>query len=122
MTTDNGHDDVLAADEVLVYVGGQAPGADEDDSYEEPAGIIRRRARKHGLEVVKIDDAELDRLRAQVSRIASKLEPADGTKHQGGFGVDSITLHVGLSASGHFFFVASAEVEAAIDITWSARK
>jgi hypothetical protein len=122
VTTDNTHQNVLAADEVLVYVGDQATDVDETDRYEEPARIIRRRVREHGLEVVKIDDAELDRLRSQVRRIASKLEPADGSQQDKGFGVDSITLHVGLSASGHFFLVASAEVEAAIDITWRIRK
>jgi hypothetical protein len=122
MTTDNAHQDALATDEVLVYVGGQATDVDEGDLYEEQARIIRRRVREHGLEVVTIDDAELDRLRSQVRRIASRLEPADGMQQDGGFGVESITLHVGLSASGHFFLVASAEVEAAIDITWSRRK
>lgn len=122
MTTDNAHQDALATDEVLVYVGDQATNVDEGDLYEEQAGIIRRRVRGQGLEVVKIDDAELDRLRSQVSRIATRLEPTDEMQQDRGFGVDSITLHVGLSASGHFFLVASAEVEAAIDITWSRRK
>jgi hypothetical protein len=122
MTADNPPQLPLATDEVLVYVGDQATNVDEGDLYEEQAGIIRRRVREHGLEVVKIDDAELDRLRSQVRRIASRLEPADGMQQDRGFGVDSITLHVGLSASGHFFLVASAEVEAAIDITWSRRK
>lgn len=55
-------------------------------------------------------------------RIASKLEPANGMQQDKRFGVDSITLHIRLSASGHFFLVASAEVEAAIDMTWSIRK
>jgi hypothetical protein len=122
VTTDNAHQDALATDEVLVYVGDQATEVDQTDLYEQPARIIRRRVREHGLEVVKIDDAELDRLRNQVRRIASKLEPADGVQQDKGFGVDSITLHIGLSVSGHFFLVASAEVEAAIDITWSIRK
>jgi hypothetical protein len=122
MTTDNAHQVALATDEVLVYVGDQATSADEGALYEEQAGIIRRQVREQGLEVVKIDDTELDRLRSQVSRIASRLESPDEMKKDSGFGVDSITLHVGLSASGHFFLVASAEVEAAIDITWSRHK
>jgi hypothetical protein len=122
MTTDNAHQVALATDEVLVYVGDQATSADEGDPYEEQAGIIRRRVKEQGLEVVKIDDTELDRLRSQVSRISSRLESSDGTQQDSGFGVDSITLHIGLSASGHFFLVASAEVEAAIDITWGRRK
>jgi hypothetical protein len=115
MTTDNAHQVALATDEVLVYVGDQATSADEGALYEE-------QVREQGLEVVKIDDTELDRLRSQVSRIASRLESPDEMKKDSGFGVDSITLHVGLSASGHFFLVASAEVEAAIDITWSRHK
>jgi len=63
----------------------------------------RSRIKERGLEVVKIDDAELDRLRSQVSRIATRLEATDGTQHDKSFGVDSITVHVGLSASGHFY-------------------
>jgi hypothetical protein len=113
--------DDLAADEVLVYVGSHAAGPDEDTSYEEQASVGRR-AKEHGLEVVKIDDAELDRLRRQVHRIASRLESADEMRQGSDFGLESVTLHFGLSASGHFFFVASAEVEASLDITWTARK
>jgi len=123
MTTDGAHEDALTADEVLVYVGSQGTNAEDDNPYEEQARIGgRSRIKERGLEVVKIDDAELDRLRSQVSRIATRLEATDGTQHDKSFGVDSITVHVGLSASGHFFLVASAGVEAAIDITWRMRK
>jgi hypothetical protein len=125
MTNDGAQEGPLAADEVLVYVGADDADADAEDGnpYEEQARIGgRRRIKERGLEVVKIDDEELDRLRSQVSRIARRLEAPDGTGHDKSFGVDSITLHVGLSASGHFFLVASAGVEAAIDITWQMRK
>lgn len=111
----------LAADEVLVYVGGQPPVIGQRPG-EEPVGIrsALQRAKNDGLAVVKIDDAELDRLRAQVSRIATRLE-SGGPPQAASFGVESITLHIGLSASGHFFLVAGAAVEAAVDITWSRR-
>jgi hypothetical protein len=123
MTTDGAHEDALAADEILIYVGGADTDAEDGNPYEEQARIgDRRRIKEHGLQVVKIDDAELDRLRSQVSRIAARLEAPDGARHEKSFGVDSITLHIGLSASGHFFLVASAGVEAAIDITWHTRK
>jgi hypothetical protein len=114
MTSDSTPAPALGPDEVLVYVGEQDAG----DADEYPAGI-RTLLGGRGVAAVTIDDAELDRLRAQVSRIATKLE-SDGPK-QGGFGIDSITLHVGINASGHFFFVASAGVEAAIDITWTRK-
>ncbi len=120
MTADNSRQRALATDEVLVYVGNQAADFDDGNSYEQEAGI-RKRARQQGLEVVRIEDGELERLRDQVRRIARKLEPADEKRQDEGFRIDSITVHVGLSASGHFFLVASAEVEAAIDITWSRR-
>ena len=136
MTTDNSRQPALSADDVLVYVGNQAANFDAGDNYEEEAGI-RRRAREQGLEVVTVDDSELDRLRSQVQRIVSRLEapdgkpqdekrqdgkPQDGKPHDEGFSVDSVTVHVGLSASGHFFLVASAEIEAAIDITWTRKR
>jgi hypothetical protein len=131
MTTDNSRQPALSADDVLVYVGNQAANFDAGDNYEEEAGI-RRRAREQGLEVVTVDDSELDRLRNQVQRIVSRLEapdgkPQDGKRQDGkphdqGFSVDSVTVHVGLSASGHFFLVASAEIEAAIDITWTRKR
>jgi hypothetical protein len=125
MTTDNSHQQALSADDVLVYVGNQAANFDAGDNYEEEAGI-KRRAREQGLEVVTVDDSELDRLRSQVQRIVSRLEAPDGNSQDGkphdeGFSVDSVTVHIGLSASGHFFLVASAEIEAAIDITWSRK-
>jgi hypothetical protein len=120
MTPDNSHQLALSADDVLVYVGNQAANFDAGDNYEEEAGI-KRRAREQGLEVVTVDDSELDRLRSQVQRIVSRLEAPNGKPHDEGFGVDSVTVHVGLSASGHFFLVASAEIEAAIDITWTRR-
>jgi hypothetical protein len=120
MAPDDAHQDALAPDEMLVYVG--ETGVGDDKRYEEQAGLGRKRIKERGLEVVKIDDAELDRLRGQVRRIATRLESPDQAQQAGGFGVDSITLHVGLSATGHFFLVASAEVEAAIDITWRTRK
>ena len=128
MTTDDAHKTALASDEVLVYVGDRATNAEDHDLYEdrdvyeEQAGIRRRPMKEYGLKVVRIDDAELDRLRSQVHRISTRLEASEGMQEDRGFGVDSITLHVGLSASGHFFLVASAEVEAAIDITWRIRK
>ena len=118
MATDHVQEDSLAADEVLVYVGRQATDTKEPSPYEEQAGIKRRAIKDQGLEVVRIDDAELDRLRSQVRRIATRLEAPGQGQQDGRFGVDSITLHVGLSASGHFFLVASAGIEAAIDITW----
>lgn len=122
MTTDDDQQVTLTADDVLVYVGGTASDTTDGAPQEELAGLhLRRKGAKDGsLQVVKIDDAELDRLRGQVTRIATKLEAPDtGSQNDHGFGLDSITVHVGLSASGHFFFVASAEIEAAIDITWS---
>src|SRR5712664_4824503 len=90
MTTDGSDQATLSADEVSVYVGDQASDAEDGDGYEEQARIRRRRIREQGLEVVRIDDAELDRLRSQVSRIATKLEPSDGIQQDNrGFGVDS---------------------------------
>jgi hypothetical protein len=123
MTTDNPHQSALSANEVLVYVGNQAANFDAGDNYEEDAGI-KRRAREQGLQVVTVDDSELDRLRSQVRRIVSRLEAPNGKPPDGqdeGLRVDSVTVHIGLSASGHFFLVASAEVEAAIDITWTRK-
>jgi hypothetical protein len=123
MTTDDPHQSALSADEVLVYVGNQAATFDTGDNYEEEVGI-KRRAREQGLQVVTVDDSELDRLRGQVRRIVSRLEAPGGTpqgQQDEGLRVDSVTVHIGLSASGHFFLVASAEVEAAIDITWTRK-
>lgn len=120
MTADDTNERPLASDEVLVYTGSADTGAADDQPQRELASIRSRldRIRGKGLEVVKIDDTELDRLRSQVVRITSRLEASDQTQKDQGFGVDEITLHVGLSASGQFFLVASAEVDAAIDITW----
>jgi hypothetical protein len=71
------------------------------------------------LRKVEISDAELDRLRRQVSWIAGRLADADDI--DGRFAVDAVTLHVGLNASGTFVW-ASAGVEVAIDVTWTRRR
>lgn len=126
MTTNDpvGEETNLSDDEILVYLG-PSGGTSEDggapDPFEQQA-IFRRKSLEAGLEKVKISDEELDRLRNQVRRIASKLEGDDetsGTPH--GFSVDTVTLHVGINASGQFFFIASAGVEAAVDVTWKHR-
>jgi hypothetical protein len=67
------------------------------------------------LRKVEISDAELDRLRRQVGWIAGRLAAPDELNEA--FAVDSVTLHVGLTASGTFVW-ASAGVEVAVDVTW----
>ena len=106
----------FAEDEILVYVGELEIEPEEPDAFERHTR--RETSVERGLARVTVTDDELDRLRKQVQRIASKLEPDIGTAQDGRFAVGEVTLHVGLSASGQFFFIASAGVEAAIDITW----
>ena len=71
------------------------------------------------LRKVEISDAELDRLRRQVGWIAGRLATPDDLGEE--FAVDSVTLHVGLTASGTFVW-ASAGVEVAVDVTWSRQR
>ena len=113
----------LSDDEILVYLGpsrSTSDGDDVSDPFEQQA-IFRRKSLDAGLEKVKISDDELNRLRNQVKRIASKLEGEDGTSGAHGFFVDTVSLHIGINASGQFFFIASAGVEAAVDVTWKHR-
>jgi len=51
---------------------------------------------------VKITDEELVRLRKQVKRIAGKLEASADAGEDERFAVDSVALHVGVTASGQF--------------------
>jgi hypothetical protein len=127
MSANDQRDAPLSLDEVYVYTGPSARtevleiGREgEPDAFEEHAR--RGKVTDQGLAKVTLSDEELDRLRGQVQRITSKLEaPGDGADAQK-FAVDEITVHVGLSASGHFFFIASAGVEAAVDVTWRRRQ
>jgi hypothetical protein len=113
MITHDHDNESLADDEVLVYLG---PPDDEDEDVD-AFRQDRKSAAERSLAKVAITDDELERLRRQVQRIASKLEPGGADKDDR-FAVDSVTLHVGVSASGHFFFIANAGIEAAVDITW----
>jgi hypothetical protein len=117
----------LAPDEVYIYAGRSEIGPISEyliepgrDPFEEQA----RRGKKvdEGLTKVALSDEELDRLRGQVQRITSKLEAAGEGPDAQKFAVDEITVHVGLSASGHFFFIASAGIEAAVDVTWRRQR
>jgi hypothetical protein len=123
MTTNDQAQSPLAPDEVYIYtgpdrsgiVGGTTPGSDPDPFQEQ---VKRGKSPDGGLAKVTLSDDELDRLRAQVQRITSKLEATGHGADAERFAVDEVTVHVGISASGHFFFVASAGIEAAVDVTW----
>jgi hypothetical protein len=80
-------------------------------------GVFRRR--DDGLTAVTITDDELTRVKQQVERIAGALASAQAGSGQ--YAVDSITAHLGISASGRFFFVAEAGVEASIEVTWKRK-
>jgi hypothetical protein len=111
--------------EIYIYAPSAIASADEavpadpsppDDPFV-PKGFGLR---KHddGLTAVTISDDELLRLKAQVGRIADALADAKSGSGSGGYSVDSITAHLGISASGRFFFIAEAGVEASIEVTW----
>lgn len=119
MTTSDPGNQHLADDEILVYVGEDDLEPEDQDAFQPEFGHKRKSAKELGLEKVTLTDEELNRLRKQVQRIAGKLGP--DTDQDQSFAVDSVTLHVGVSASGHFFFIANAGVEAAIDVTWRRR-
>lgn len=105
--------------EFLVYAGGPAADYGDGDPVEEQVAFRRKRVDEQALEKVTLSPAELDRLRGQAEWIAAGLQgPARGSAQD--FVVDEVTLHVGLSATGHFFFVGGS-VEAAVDITWRRR-
>jgi hypothetical protein len=110
-------------DEVLIYVrqpeaAAEMPeaAAETRDAFEPQFGLPGKRV----LQKVEITDEELERLRKQVKRIASKLEASADAGEDERFAVDSVTLHVGVTASGNFVW-ASAGVEVAVDVTWRRR-
>ncbi len=109
--TDEGSREELGDNEVRVYVGGGELGT-EADAIEFHAKRV-----DSALKKVKLSDEELERMRTTVQRIATKLQPPPTSAESGSFAVDSVTLHIGLSAAGTLFFV-SAGAEAALDITW----
>lgn len=133
MTVDGTHPTGLSSDEVYVCIAGRESSGGQYEPIEETVRSTARRGEDGHLAIVRISDGEIDALRGQVERIVRRLEsrqygPAEhpaassaAPADSGHFGVDSITVHVGLSATGHFFFVAGAGVEAAIDITWSRK-
>ena len=105
--------------DVYVYAG-VGREIDSDSPAEEQ---VRFKPRTSELAVVRLEDGEVDRLSAQVGRIVARLQAPqavvdDDAKDRSGLVLDEVTVHVGLSATGHFFFVANASVEAALDITW----
>jgi hypothetical protein len=121
MTTPDSPDD-LGPGEVRIYVREDeaAEVYPEVDKKRDPFEAQFRLPWKPVLKTVKITDDELEHLRALVKRIAGKLE---GPEELGGtdpFAVDSVTLHVGVTATGTFV-LASAGVEVAVDVTWRRR-
>ena len=122
MTIDGTPPGVLSSDEVYIYVADQESSDEQSEPVEEKVRSRARRSEHGHLAVVQIDDAEIDRLRSQVERIARRLETTQisptsaptSSADSGHFSLDSVTVHVGLSASGHFFFVASVGAEAAV--------
>lgn len=117
MTSDDPSPQALPIDDVYVYVDDDREDM-RGEPVEEQVRFKRNRSAQDHLAIVRIEDSEIDRLRSQIKRIVLRLEPSKEDPDDTHFSVDSVTAHVGLSASGHFFFVASASVEAALDITW----
>lgn len=115
MTDGSDKGNALTEDEVLVYIGRSATV--DEEAMEEHVAFRRPEADGGVLATVKLDQLEMDRLAGQANRIASSVSAAEQDRD---LSVTSVTLHVGLSASGHFFFVG-AGAEAALDITWSRR-
>jgi hypothetical protein len=119
----------IAEDEVLIYIAESevAPeGLEDEGGSAEPVQLQFGDGRfrffeKPGLTKVKITDDELERLRKQVKRIASKLDASSDASQDEPFAVDSVALHVGISATGQFV-LASAGVEVAVDIIWKRRQ
>jgi hypothetical protein len=101
--------------EVLVYVGQSSHRAGDREPEDEQVLFRRGKTDEQGLAKVALSSEELDRLSTQAQQIATGIQTSAQNQH--GLVVDSITLHVGLSASGRFFFVG-AGAEAALDITW----
>ena len=99
----------LEDNEVLIYV--RTPGQATADAAAQPGLPWEPTLRK-----VEISDDELGRLRRQVGWIAGRLADSDDVDER--FAVDSVTLHVGINASGTFVW-ASAGVEVAVDVTWT---
>ncbi|MGD0749602.1 MAG: hypothetical protein ABSB68_17555, partial [Acidimicrobiales bacterium] len=97
----------MSSGEIYIYAPSAATSADltasppSDDPFV-AKGISWRRG-DTGLVPVTISDDELAALKAQVTRIADAL--ADAKSGSGrGYSVDTITAHLGISASGRFFF------------------
>lgn len=119
MKPDDGNKE-SAKEEVLVYVGPSPTREDPSSSREEEVLFRRRQADDLGLAKVTLDNEALIRLRDQAQWIAAGIQTPHEDQEAKGFVVESVTLHVGLSATGQFFFIG-AGVEAAIDITWRHR-
>src|SRR5258708_35330240 len=96
-----------------VYVGYVASAAPTTRSQ----GL---RSRDLSLDRVKIKDEELELIRQSAARIVDKLGSTDPSDH--GLQVSTITLHLGLSASAHIFFIAEPEINAPIEFTWERQE
>ena len=79
-----------------------ARSVSEVDAAVYSPAVLRLRDQSWARGKVKITDEELVRMRKQVKRIAGKLEASADAGEDERFAVDSVALHVGVTASGQF--------------------
>jgi hypothetical protein len=81
-----------------------------------------RGSQDEGLRRVAVSDGDLRQLNSQVKRVVQILESQQATGNADGgkraYQVDTITVHLGVSATGRVFFIAEAGMDASIEITW----
>ena len=108
----------LRSDQIRVYIGdgGEAgPALEEaEDAFTPQGGFGKPKA---GVKTVTISDDELADIRTKVNRILGALATPDGGSAGGSYATDTVTLHLGITVGGHFFF-PQAGLEAALDVTW----
>ncbi|WP_329562000.1 Pepco domain-containing protein [Kitasatospora sp. NBC_01266] len=83
-----------------------------------------QRGPRTSIKDVKLDEDSYNRICTQVFALVDAQEKARQkdtratAQHNGGFSVNEITVHLGLSASGKVAFIAEAGVEVSIEVTF----
>jgi len=108
----------LAGDEIWVYAPSQAAATDAIGADGFRSKGVFSRHDDEGLRRVTVSDDELQRVTGQVDRMVGVLDSSATRGKAGSYSVDTITVHLGVSATGRFFFVAEAGMEASVEITW----
>jgi hypothetical protein len=108
--------------QVKLIVASASPDLPSAEAGVEPfeeQGFFRRKAS------AKVDEATADlqgmvgdyeRIRNQIRAIF--IEPEGGGEAEGGFGLQELTVHLGISAKGGIGFIAELGVDASIELTF----